>query len=610
MGAEVGNMMYIDIIAGGRRCKAKLCQRGGRFEINFRYNPALIEEIKSTFEGLRWHGKDDPPRKVWSFPNTERNRFALAYLMGEDVYARFDAEPAAHTYERPLMPHQRELADSALSRHFQIWAAEMGVGKTLAAIEVMERSGASPWWWVGPKSALVAVERELKKWGCKVLPRIMTYERMTQIVRAGGFEVPQGVVFDESQKLKNAVANRTKAAMLLAESIREKYGDSAYILAMTGTPAPKSPVDWWSQAEVVFPGFIREPDHRAFLRRLAFLKQMTAPEGVKYWRQVGWRDDERKCNICGDPENAPQHNPAMVGLVEEAHLYVSSKNEIALLSERLKGLVVVKRKKDCLSLPDKIYRKVYCKPSSATLRAARTIANSAPSAIAALTLLRELSDGFQYVEKDDVPEACDACNGAGGDCDKCGGAGVFSKTQRAAAEVPCPKIEALADIFEEFEDIGRLVIFAAFIGSIDRCVALAQNLGWAVVRVDGRGWKAILPGGESWTDKPIELWYSNVERVAFIAHSESGGVGLTLTESPACVFYSNDFKPENRMQAEDRIHRPGMDEARGATIIDLIHLPTDEHVLSVLQENRRLELMTLGELKSALEGKRDEYDYE
>jgi hypothetical protein len=61
------------------------------------------------------------------------------------------------------------------------------------------------------------------------------------------------------------------------------------------------------------------------------------------------------------------------------------------------------------------------------------------------------------------------------------------------------------------------------------------------------------------------------------------------------VFWSNSFKPEYRTQAEDRIHRMGMDLNLGCIIVDLVHLPSDERVIQVIQENRRLELMTMGE---------------
>ena len=85
-------------------------------------------------------------------------------------------------------------------------------------------------------------------------------------------------------------------------------------------------------------------------------------------------------------------------------------------------------------------------------------------------------------------------------------------------------------------------------------------------------------------------------RVAFVAHPESGGMSLTLVEARMAVYWSNSFKPEYRVQSEDRIHRKGMDENLGCTIVDLVHLPTDERVLEIIRENRKLELMTMGEI--------------
>ena len=77
-------------------------------------------------------------------------------------------------------------------------------------------------------------------------------------------------------------------------------------------------------------------------------------------------------------------------------------------------------------------------------------------------------------------------------------------------------------------------------------------------------------------------------------------MGLTLTASPSIVYFSNDFNAESRIQSEDRIHRPGMDVNRGATIYDLIHLPTDRTVLDNLRAKRVLQDMTLGSLNEAL----------
>ncbi len=69
------------------------------------------------------------------------------------------------------------------------------------------------------------------------------------------------------------------------------------------------------------------------------------------------------------------------------------------------------------------------------------------------------------------------------------------------------------------------------------------------------------------------------------------------------VYWSNSWKPEYRVQSEDRIHRKGMDEKLGCTIVDLIHLPSDGRVLVVIRANRRLELMSMGEVMEGVNWK-------
>ena len=95
---------------------------------------------------------------------------------------------------------------------------------------------------------------------------------------------------------------------------------------------------------------------------------------------------------------------------EDYHPFEKSINEVALMYERLKGLVVIKHKKDCLELPDKQYRKIVCKPTPSVLRVAQALMSSSMNAVTGLTLLRELSDGFQYREVADGITACTTCD--------------------------------------------------------------------------------------------------------------------------------------------------------------------------------------------------------
>jgi len=184
-------------------------------------------------------------------------------------------------------------------------------------------------------------------------------------------------------------------------------------------------------------------------------------------------------------------------------------------------------------------------------------------------------------------------------CPACGGSQEVAKYVRETREVPCPKDAALKLLLEENEEQGRIVIFAGFTGSVDRCERLCREQGWDVVKCDGRGFTVYTHDGAQVTDEePLDYW-ANLEvhpRVAFVAHPESGGMSLTLTEARMAVYWSNSWKPEFRIQSEDRVHRIGADMNKGVLIVDLLHLPSDERVLNVIRANRKLELMTMGEI--------------
>jgi len=612
------------------------------------YTKGLIQFIKSPYEmkdeikklkGARW----SPDDRIWTATDCFRNRFQLGVLeIGVDkMYAWFDCEVKKWDYERPLREHQKELADAALTRHFQIWAAEMGLGKTLAAIEVMEKSSVKNWWYVGPKKVLEAIKREFKTWALdpSINVKLMTYEGLTRLADEWkeADEYPLGLICDESTRVKADGSLRTQAAQFFADLIRYKHGYSGYVLLMTGTPSPKTPVDWWAQCEIAFPGFLAEGSDKAFRARLAFMRQREFGTGGIHNELLGWKDNTQKCNVCGEFRDHENHDD----MEPESHPWEASANEVADLYDRLKGLVIIKHKKDCLDLPEKQYRKIICKPTPSTLRVAQALMSGALNAVTGLTLCRELSDGFQYREQSDGTVPCPTCNATGEvkewydpsdidrtysaidmlnpevtarlveqnvTCPRCDGAQVIDKTVRTSREVPCPKEDVLVELLAENEAHGRIVVFAGFTGSVDRCVNICVREGWNVVRCDGRGFSVYTKGDDgkakSLRDKtaPLDYWADRThEKVAFVAHPESGGMGLTLTEASMVVFWSNSFKPEYRTQSEDRIHRMGMDENRGATVVDLVHLPTDARVLEVIKQNRKLELLTMGEVAACLD---------
>lgn len=630
----------------------------GRIEFKFRYNKKIMEEIK-TMEGHHWHGYEDVnPRKIWSIKDSPRNAFALAHVRGENPYAPYDIELKEFTSNRPLYDHQKLMVRHNISVHHGIWAAEMGTGKSLSAIEVMEyahregflKSGQDAWY-IGPRSGVKAVGRELLKWDSRIRPRMFTYEGMVKETRTWVNErpTPKVVIFDESSKIKTPTAQRSQAAMHVANAIRETYGRSGYIIEMSGTPAPKTPVDWWHQCEIACPGFLREGDIGKFKRRLCLVEQRESTiTGGMYPHIITWWDDENKCQICGQVKDHANHDKAFSVFgdsdTDDTHNFQRSVNEVAYLHERMKGLVVVLFKKDCMDLPEKQYEQLFVKPAPETLRAARLIRKITARGAQVSLLLRELSDGFQYTEREIGRKPCPNCFGKGQTdavlpvspeddvwnqpttdisddtyagpntitCPNCGGSGDVPVMERDTKEVGTPKDQAFIDELDAHDDVGRYIVWGGFQATVDRLERIAHQHGWNTLKIDGRGYIATTEKGvpvdaDIFLDamdrshhrfKDLREKYS---KLCIVGNPDAGGMALTLTASPTMLYFSNSFKGEARMQSEDRGHRPGIDENRGLTIKDLIHLPIDIVVMKNVQKKKDMQSMSLGDLRHQLD---------
>lgn len=626
------------LAAGKYKFPVTIRKQGERLWFQFGYNKLLLEEVK-TMAGAKWHGFEDVPIKQWSITDNTRNRFRISFLEGRNPYSNYDKPLLITETTRKTYQHQTDLFRHALTYHYVVWAASMGVGKTLAAIELIEATQSIHSFYVAPKSALASVRLEFEKWGCKYKPTFLTYEGLRSIIEkwTPGLPPPKLVIFDEASKLKNPTAKRTMAAQHLADAIRDEWGWEGYVVLMSGTPAPRSPLDWYSLCEIAMPGFLREGTLEKFRKRLAIMTQGQNDAGQVFAKLVAWKDDPTKCDVCGKPANDNDHDSLNV-TEKWFHAFTPSVNEVTNLFHRMTGLVNVKNKSEVLKeLPELQYKVIQCKPDQSTLNAAKMLVARGESTIKTLTLLRELSDGFQYQSTDIGTETCPCCEGkktvldwayVGPDehyekvledqshgrdipagyfekietaCSYCGGSGETTKYHREAVQVPCPKEDALADIIDQHDDIGRLVCFAGFTGSVDRCVRIFLKEKWEIIRIDGRGWFSPIGADKMELQKKFLYDLVGHPRLAVVAQPGAGGLGLNLQSSPTVVFYSNDFSGESRDQAENRIHRPGMNVNRGATVIDLFHLPTDEKVLANLKLKKRLQDMSMGIFREALD---------
>ena len=150
--------------------------------------------------------------------------------------------------------------------HLQRWKVgalfmEAGTGKTRVACELIKQVPdadlilwLAPLQTIRPKDGIASIKDEIAKWGCDHLPfhfvgvesisgsdRIYldTMERLQQAKKPF-------IIVDESLKIKNWEAKRTKRILLMGSK-------AEYKLILNGTPLSRNLLDLWSQMEFLSP---------------------------------------------------------------------------------------------------------------------------------------------------------------------------------------------------------------------------------------------------------------------------------------------------------------------------------------------------------------------
>ncbi len=166
-----------------------------------------------------------------------------------------------------LHPFQRAGVRYALERRRTFIADEQGLGKTVQALATLEVDGAFPAVVVCPASMKLTWEREAHIWlpgrsvallegrGEEPWPEkareaeilVLNYDILDAHAGRLAARAPRALVLDESHYVKNARAQRTKAAQELAGLLP----DGALRLALTGTPILNRPEELVSQLRVL-----------------------------------------------------------------------------------------------------------------------------------------------------------------------------------------------------------------------------------------------------------------------------------------------------------------------------------------------------------------------
>ena len=147
----------------------------------------------------------------------------------------------------------------AAIRHLNEWRVgalfmEPGTGKTRAAMTLINSTPCTDLFWVGPLRTFPAVQAEMAKWGgvkmpasCWGVESIGQSDRiyMNLLNEVEASKMPF-IVVDESLKIKNADAKRTRRLLELSKRAQWK-------LVLNGTPISKNLLDMWPQMQFLSP---------------------------------------------------------------------------------------------------------------------------------------------------------------------------------------------------------------------------------------------------------------------------------------------------------------------------------------------------------------------
>ncbi|MDH5664698.1 MAG: DEAD/DEAH box helicase [Nitrosopumilus sp.] len=332
------------------------------------------------------------------------------------------------------------------------------------------------------------------------------------------------LVLDESHKIKNPKALRTKKIIALGKLAQYKR-------ILTGTPVTQNIGDLYSQFAFMDIDIFGHKSYFTFYRRYMNETVGYGPGGRTFTKFDGIRNKEELFDI-------------------------------------MKPYSYRVLKKDCLDLPDKVYKTIYVELDGKqrtlydTLKTEFMIAidNNEITAATALTRLAKMQQiigGFVHDTENNIShKICDT---------------------------PIPRLEVIQDIIEGEAQESKIIIWAKYRYEIKLIVEYLISAG--------HNRRSILEyhGGINRDIRAENLiaFQNDAENKHkfFISTAQTGGTGLNLTSANTVIYYSNSFSLEARSQSEDRCHRAG--QVNKVTYYDIQAINTvDKHIIDILRNKQ------------------------
>lgn len=444
-----------------------------------------------------------------------------------------------------LWQHQQDAIAWSRSRRAVLLHHEMGCGKTRTAIEILKEvlAGASP---AGfrvlvccPKAVIAAWQKQMSLWWPEVRVIALT----------------KGTAKDKSKQAAAALADTSPVIFVINyESawrldVLEKTTWSAVVWdEVHRLKSPSGAAGRWAA---------RVCKKNTTCKRIGLSGTMVPHsilDAYGVWRAVESPD----CETFGTSYTL--HKSSYAICPPGQHFVVAFKNldqahaKIAATTHRVKSA-------DVLDLPPIRFFDVPCDLSSQEAKVYREIERDFCAVVDAGTVT-PANALVQLLRMQQV----------------CGGAVTFDGDQQARRIVEHPaKAAVLADMLEDSAKDEPWVVFCRFRSDIDAVRQVCTTTERSVSELSGQR-------------NELADWQNGSTNV-LVTQIQSGGIGVDLTRSSRCCFFSLGYSLSDYLQAVARLHRPGQQEPTSiwhlvATIDG--HSTVDGRVYGALRDRREV----------------------
>lgn len=357
------------------------------------------------------------------------------------------------------------------------------------------------------------------------------------------------LVCDESAYVKNRTATQTKAVMRLRNWC-------ARCVILNGTPVTNSPLDLWSQMNILSPEILQNNFHNFYHFRSEYCEMVARVMGnFRFQKVVRYR-------------------------------------RLDELARRVSPYVLRREKKDCLDLPPKLFTEREVRLSEESWERYKVLRDEA---------LVELRNSEKQIEPNvgvRLLRLSQLTSGQLGGVTPCEGEIVEIHTTDFSAE----KLDWAFNYLTEESTAQAVIVWCRWRRERERLAVL--------LRKDKKILCFELYGGQKKEERERAVAeFSKITpsemRIVLLAQPHAGGHGLNLIRATEAIYLSNDYALGMRLQSEDRCHRPGQRNA--VTYIDVLatgpegQRTIDHIIFKALREKRNVASLTTSEWRKGLE---------